>query len=409
MTHGPEPFRYRAYRPDGEIESGRIDAADEAEALRRLRHRARIPFEITRGGAGARLPSASGQPDRRGAGRLDLARFFAELTVMLRAGFTVDVAVRAVADAETDRRVRRRAAEIHARLTEGASVAAAFAAVPEIPDDVAALLASGEGSGRLDVVVGALADSFARRAARRREVTGALLYPAFLLLVMAGAVLLLAFYLAPSLAPVFDNAGVPSPAVIGVLLGIRGFLTGWSAGLAALTTLLLALVLMRRRRRDGGSVGAGLLLRLPGLGAVLRAGANARYLSTMALLVDNGVPMLEAMRLAAATAGTAEQRTAFLGARSRVSEGAPFWQALNDSRQIPDGIIALLRLGEESNMLAAMLDRAARMVDGLLQRQVSRALAVLTPALTLLLGGLVGGLVVSVMTALLGINEIAIR
>ncbi len=119
--------------------------------------------------------------------------------------------------------------------------------------------------------------------------------------------------------------------------------------------------------------------------------------------------MLEAMRLAAATAATAGQRTEFLAARTRVSEGMPFWRALGGAGQIPESALAILRLGEESNMLAAMLARTSLMIDGLLQRRMGRALAFLTPALTLLLGGLVGGLVVSVMTALLSINEIAIQ
>lgn len=411
MAGASEHILYRAYRADGEIETGLLDAVDEADALRQLRRRGCVPFELSRRGPGARGLPATASRARAGlaTGRLDLARFFAELSVMLEAGFTVDIAVRAVADAETDRLGRRRAGEIHARLTEGLSVAEAFAAVPEITDDVAALLASGEGSGRLDVVVHALAESFARRAARRREVTEALMYPAFLLVVMAGAVLLLSLYLAPALAPVFENSGVAAPAVIEILLGLGAFLSGWGVPLLAALGLGLGLLLLRLQRPAGRQGLAALLMRLPGLAAVIRAGINARYLGTMSLLLENGVPMLEAMRLAAATAATVGQRAAFLAARTRVSEGAPFWRALGGTGQIPEGVLALLRLGEESNMLAAMLTRASLMVDGLLQRRISRALAFLTPALTLLLGGLVGGLVVSVMTALLGINEIAIQ
>ncbi len=170
---------------------------------------------------------------------------------MLEAGFTVDIAVRAVADAETGRLESRRAGEIHARLTEGLSVAEAFAAVPEITDDVVALLASGEGSGRLEVVVRALAESLSRRAARRREVTEAMLYPAFLLIVMAGAVLLLSLYLAPALAPVFENSGVEVPAVIGILLGLNGFITGWGIPLLAALALGLGLVLLRLQKPSG--------------------------------------------------------------------------------------------------------------------------------------------------------------
>ncbi|MFO6463283.1 type II secretion system F family protein [Jannaschia sp. KMU-145] len=403
-------MHFKAYRPDGEVETGTLDAVDEADATRQLRLTGRTPFELRRvTGAAATAPA---RPERAGGGfggRLDLARFFAELSVMLDAGFTIDVAIRAIADAETERLPRARAAGVHARLTEGQSVAEAFSAVPEITDDVVALLASGETSGRLDVVTRTLADSYTRRAARRREVTEALLYPAFLLLVMVFAFLLLSLYLAPALQPVFENAGIASPLVIRILLGFGAFVAGPGLLIVVSALALTVPLLLWMRTPRGRDAAMAALTRVPGIAATIRAGVNARYLTTMSLLLGNGVPMLEAMRLAAATAVTTAQRAGLLAARTEVSEGAPFWRAVDATGQFPGPVTALLRLGEESNMLAAMMGRAGATIDGLLQRRMTRLLTFLTPAITLALGALVGGLVVSVMSALLSINEIAIR
>ncbi|SFH20256.1 general secretion pathway protein F [Palleronia marisminoris] len=408
-------IRFKAYRPDGEIETGTLEAVDEADAVRQLRQSGRIPFELGSGGTGGRRTIPAPAKDGVAARgftletRLDLGRFFTELSVMLEAGFTIDVAIKAVADAETSRPQKRRAAEIHGRLTEGLSVSQAFAAAPEITDDVAALLASGESSGRLDVVVRTLADTFMRRAARRREVTEALMYPAFLMVVMIFAFLLLSLYLAPALKPVFENAGVPAPAVVRVLLAFGAFVGGPGPLLFAAAGAAMLPMLLWFMTPAGRDAATEALLRVPGLSTGIRSSVNARYLTTMSLLLDNGVPMLEAMRLAAATAATASQHGTLLAARTRVSEGAPFWQAIGATGQFPDPIVALLRLGEKSNILAAMLGRSGLMIDGLLQRRVARLLTFLTPVITLLMGGLVGGLVVSVMTALLSINEIAIQ
>jgi general secretion pathway protein F len=129
----------------------------------------------------------------------------------------------------------------------------------------------------------------------------------------------------------------------------------------------------------------------------------------MALLIGNGVPMLEAMNLAASTAPSGRFRAGLLQARQRVAGGEPLWMALTASDIFPDSILSLVRLGEESNNLGAMMNRAGAMTQAQMRRTVSRVLTFLTPAITILLGALVGSLVVSVMTTLLSINEIAIR
>lgn len=415
-----DPLRrvfFRAYRPDGEVESGHVDARDAQDAVRQLRSAGKVPFELSVGAvAGGPSDAPAPRPSRqRGSlgglvgGRLDPARLFGDLAVMLGAGFTVDVALRAVAEAETDAGQARAANAIHARISEGRSVAEAFAGVPDMPAGVPALLASGESSGRLDTVVASLAASFARTAERRRQVTEALLYPAFLVVVMIGAFLLLALFLAPALEPVFANAGVEPPLLVRWLTGFGTFVTGqWTLVLlVALLALLAALLAVRSDRARRWLSEAA--LRVPGLGRLRRRSAAGRYLETMALLLGNGVPILDAMRLGADAAAAASGRSALLAARQSVADGGGFWQALAESRQFPEFVISLVRLGEQSNNLAPMLARAAAVVEQQQQQQVSRLLTFLTPAITLLLGGVVGGLVVSVMTTLLSINEIALR
>jgi general secretion pathway protein F len=412
MTSIDRTIAFRAYRPDGEIEAGEIRARDEAEAVRLLRQAGKIPFQIS--GADPADPAA---PPRRPAAsggslfeqRLDLARFFNDLAVMLGAGFTIDVGLRAVADAETDPRRRERIVAIHARMTEGRSIADAFAGLPEMPRDAVALLASGESSGRIDVVIANLAEAWTRRAARQREVTEALLYPAFLVIVMFCAFLLLALYLAPALQPIFENAGVEPPFLVRTLVGFGAFVTGY--GLLALGAglALLAAALVAGRTEGGRERLDGALLRLPGVAGLRRGGANARYLGTMALLLGNGVPMLDAMRLAADTGGSRARQASLMAARQRVSDGEALWSALAESGELPDFVVSLVRLGEQSDNLAPMLGRAGAILDTQVQRRLSRLLTFLTPAITLFLGAVVGGRVVSVMTTLLSINEIAIQ
>ena len=140
-----------------------------------------------------------------------------------------------------------------------------------------------------------------------------------------------------------------------------------------------------------------------------RSEANARYLDAMALLLGNAVPMLEAMRLAAETAAAGSLRVRYLAARRSVSDGEPLWRAFDGTRAFPEFVLSLVRLGEESNNLAPMLARAGMTIEAQRQRRIARVLTLLTPAITIFLGLVIGGLVISVMTTLLSINEIAIR
>jgi general secretion pathway protein F len=276
-------------------------------------------------------------------------------------------------------------------------------------DDVVALLASGEGSGRLDAVVSDLAESHALRARRQREVRSALVYPSFLMLAMFFALLLLSLYLAPALQPIFSDAGRPVPLVLRALVGFDEFVSVFGVAILALAAAGGAGLALAARSRGGRARLAEAMQRLPVVSGALGAAANARYLKTMALLIGNGVPLLEAMRLGAETSTSASRRSGLLAARQRVSEGAPFWHAIEESGLFAAAVISLVRLGEQSNNLAPMLARAGATVDVQLQRRLERGVTLLTPALTLLMGVVVGGLVISVLSTLLSVNEIAIR
>lgn len=410
MDSARHRFRFRAYDHAGGHDAGFVDALDAADAVRQLTRSGKIPYEVRAADKERGIVGDPGTPWWSVfQPRLDLVHFFSELSVILNSGFNVDIALKAVADAETGRAQKARIQAIHAKITEGKSVADALASQPDIPDDVVALVASGESSGRLDVVVSELAKNYALRAARRSEITEALLYPIFLTFVMFSALLLLSLYLVPALEPIFENADVPPPMVVRLLGGFGDIVSRYGLLiLAVLASSVLSFVALLRRPRSRARL-ADVASRLPVAGNFVRGTTRGRYLNTMALLIGNGVPMLEAMNLAASTAPSGRHRAGLLQARQRVAGGEPLWMALTASDIFPDSVLSLVRLGEESNNLGAMMNRAGAMTQAQMRRTVSRVLTFLTPAITILLGALVGSLVVSVMTTLLSINEIAIR
>lgn len=408
MTDSLQQYSYKAYTRDGSQETGVVEAIDLGDASRKLSRLGKTPFELqpSKGGSKATGSFSLASLFRN---KLDLTRFFTDLSVMLGSGFNIDIALSAVANAENDKAQKAHIVAIHSRISEGKSVAEAFSSQPEIPADVVALVASGENSGQMASVFAELAKNYTQRAERRSEIIEAILYPAFLIVVLFGTLLLLSIYLVPSIEPIFENGGGEKPFIVKLLGGFGTLISEhWFTGLVLLG--LMCLVTISVLRSQAAKVALNnIFLRLPVAGTILKQTTRGRYLHSMALLLSNGVPLHDAMGLSSVGAPVEKHRLGLENAREEVTGGLQLWKALENSDVFDDSLISLVKLGEESNNLAPIMGRAAVMTDNMLQRSISRILTFLTPAITIFLGLVVGTLVISVMTTLLSINEIAIR
>ncbi|MEL6201972.1 MAG: type II secretion system F family protein [Pseudomonadota bacterium] len=411
MSGGTRKFQFKAYLPSGSAESGLLEALDVQDASRKLAAQGKIPIEVKLASASAKARSSATSSLLGGlfGARLDLPELLSDLSVMLNSGFNIDVSLRAVGQTQPDRRKRERIMAVHSRIAEGSSVSDAFALEPEVPADMVALISSGEHGGHLGKVFAELSKAYSEAAKRRSEIIEALLYPGFLITVLIGTLLLLALYLVPAIEPIFDNGGGEKPFVVAALSGFGSFVsTFWPTLLIGLGLLFLGTLSLSRSEGGKRFISAA-LLRLPLIGTIMRRSSRARYLRSMALLLDNGVQLNEAMRLSAASTPLAHDRHQLDLARERVSTGQSFSDAVAATGVFDAPMISLFQLGEESNSLGIVMDRAATMTEFMVKRSMSRALSFLTPAITILMGLVIGSLVISVMTTLLSINELAIR
>lgn len=403
-------FAYRAYRSDGSTEEGRLQAESADDALRSLARLGKKPFSF------AQLDgSASTHGQRLGFLRLEhrrlpnITKFLADMAPLLQAGFHVDAALRIVAKAESNGAHGKWLTEVAGRLSEGRSLSEALISTPSFPGDVAAAISSGENSGKLDLVFVRLAAVYANRAKRRAEIRDALAYPIFVVLMFVCAVLVLTFFLVPALQPVFETSKVDVPLVIAALANVRTalseyphiLLSSFAAGCASI--LVLARSGLMGRLIDRG------IFRLPLIGHVIKDASAVRYLDTLGLLLGNGVPVSDALRLSADTCSRLVLKKRLLTAREQVTEGKPLHLALASTGMFDRAVIMLLELGEDSNTLPALVTRASVLVEARMKRSLDRFLVFLTPLITIVLGVLIGSLVLSVMSALLSINEIAVR
>jgi general secretion pathway protein F len=399
-------FLYKGFTSDGHRRSGQIDAADPADARRRLKSQNLAVAELT--------ASASPATGRRQISallkrRFDRTRFFANLSVLMNAGLGFDQAITAIreaSDAASDRVLLDAVGEA---IAEGGAPSAALAKLKVLDDDMLALIASGERSGRLAQVIGAVATDLKQGDLLRRDMIEAAIYPAFLLVMMCGAIGVVTFVLVPTLKPIFESSERSVPMIIGLLsmLGAAMSAPLAMAAMAALFGIILSVSLLRP-----ALVGRGLnrlVLMLPLLGRVVGQMALTRYLQSLSLLLENAVPLPEALALSAKCTSRASTRAQLLGVRDAVVSGRRLSEAMGDVHLFPKSVVSLVSIGDEVNRLPAVLANAAEVLRSDSQRLLSRLMALMTPVITIVMGLLIGSLVISVMTALLSINELSLQ
>jgi general secretion pathway protein F len=406
-------FQYRAYLADGRQETGNIEAADKIGALRKLASSGKSAFELHEAKTKSLASKKSKVPSQRFSflsRRFNPAQLFADLALLTEAGLTISQALRSIHSTEPVAEQKAVVEKLLENMSAGSSAAAAFGNIRSIPQDSLGLVASGESAGRLPEVFRALTTQYDERAKLKAQFLNALGYPLFLFALMVLAVWVLTFVLVPAIEPIFENADRPPPLIVSLWSTLRGWLTGSFAvaGPLALMVLLLA-SLLPSLRTTLAAMFSRLVMRLPLVGSVIRKTSLARYLSSLALLLANGTSMSKALSLAATSVSLASFQQKLLSVRDRVATGERLPTALQHTGLFDDRILSLLSVGDEANRLAIVAQRASQLLNAEAQTTISRFIAFLTPAMTITLGLLVGGLVVSVMTALLSINEIAIQ
>jgi general secretion pathway protein F len=399
-------FHYRAYVSAG-IEEGKLEAESQAEVSRILVRRGAKPFEIVEHGR-----SAAGRlalPGLKPARTVNITRLFRDLDTLMSAGFNIDAALTAILAGSRNRKEAAILEAILKELRTGATVTAAFAQIPDLQEDIAPLLESGESSGRLDKIVHAIADDLAKQEARKAALIEALAYPLFLLLAMIVATGVITFYLVPALMPIFESAEDRKPLILSVLAAVNGFVTGHLDLVAIGFFLLIAALFAASRSPAASRAVFDMVRKLPVLGNIIHKRAMTRYLQAVALLTGHGVPINRALELGVRACPIKTYHPALLEIRKQVVQGGSFVGSLKAAKLIDESSLALLSVGEEANRLPEMLDRAAFLLERETSRRIEQMLKILTPAITIVMGLLIGSLVISVMSAILSINDLAFQ
>lgn len=393
-------FRYRGVRGDGATVAGEIEAAGDADAAARIRREGVTPIEVH-----ATTARPAKAPRRNAAVSRAL---IGELAVLLGAGLPLDRALAlAIGNIENPAAAEAMAGLLRS-VREGAPLARAMTENPALFTPAEAAMAeAGEANGRLGEAMGRLSVMLEQAAELRRMVGTALIYPVALLVIAVSVILLMLLYVVPQFERLLTNSQAQLPAASLAVIAASRFVR--EDGLYVVLALGVAGVAARQAlsRPSGRVWWDRTVLALPLLGELVRRIETARLAHTLSALLDGGVPLAEALVLAQRTVGN----TVIAGAIRKVAvglrEGGGLAGPLAAANVLPRIALGFLRTGEETSELALMLGRLATVLDRDVRVRLERLVAILTPAITVVLGTVVAGIIASIMSAILGFNDLA--
>ena len=402
-------FRWVAIDGAGIVQRGVMDAANEADVIGQLQRRGHIPMRAEPAGAGGLLRDALSFQFSNGKSlsARDVAAITREVSVMLDAGMDLDRALRFLIETKPAPRVQAVMGRIRDKVRGGSPLAAALALEPDSFSKLyIGLVRAGEAGGTLAATLDRLAGLLDKDRKLAATVGSAMIYPAMLMVAAVGSIILLLTYVLP-FKPLFAQSGVALPGSTQLLLAVgdgTANVLPWLLPLivvAALVGLQALKYPSVRRARDRA------LLHVPIVGELIRTTLAARFTRTLGTLLKNGVPLISALGIVRETLGNLVAEEAIDETIESARGGAGLSKPLAKSALFPARTVHLLQLGEETAQLGELALKAAEIDEDQVQVTVQRLLALLVPMITITMGMAVASIIVSLMMAMLSLNDIA--
>ena len=398
-------FRYRALTQNGEIVNGTITAPTLAEVAARIEYLRLLPIETVEERRGVASTGSFGLFNQPGPAEVTV--FTRDMALLLKAGARLDDALELLASDADVGRLRPVVGKLRNSLLAGESLAEALAAHPDLfPPMYIALVKVGEISGTLDQVLEMLGAERARSEQMRRKLTDAMQYPAFVLVAAVCVMLFFILFVLPQFSSVLQDFGAKSDTALSYFLQLSDFMraNGTVLSLTAITTVISAWMVLRRREARAALVGAA--ARLPGLSSVFQFYRTSLFCRNLGVLLGSGVSLTATLRILVDIMAVTGRLDAWSLAADRVRHGGKLSEALSASSSLPPMALRMLRLGEETGQLPTLAGRVAEFYEAKLQRSLDRIVGIIGPLAIITISTVVGGLIVSVMTALLSVTQL---
>lgn len=416
-------FRYEAMSTSGQRSAGTLEAADRGEAVRKLARRGLQPFSLSaeggkpaaaavatkekngKGDASAKAKSAAAASTKAPAsgkavptGPLKLSRaqviqFTEELCDLLTAGLQLEQALHAMENRSVPV-LRQLATSVRERVRDGLPLSTALHQVsPSFDELYCNLVSAGEAGGALGSILNRQARHLNQLEQLRSKVTGALIYPAFIIISGIALSITMVTFLLPKMAMLVESTGKELPMMAQWLMNLSGFIKSW--WWLILAGLILTVIAVHLLFKDKGRIAwwHRTMLDLPMYGPVLRTRFEVQFLETLGNLLKNGLPLHRALELVRKATMNLYIREQLMAVETSVHDGGSLSRAMERAGVMRPLVVDMIRVGEQTGEMADALEKAAERFDRQLTKTIDNATALLQPVLMLVMAVLVGGMV----------------
>ncbi|MDO9520945.1 MAG: type II secretion system F family protein [Pseudohongiella sp.] len=398
-----QQFSYHAFDTSGNAQNGQIAAESEREAIRLLQGRQLTPVKL-------KLVSGTGQRSTTHARKVkpaDLLDFTNGLRTLVEARVPLDRALRLLEGITESTAMRQLVMTLRRDVKEGKSLADAMESRPDVFSRMYInIVRAGEEGGILHQLLPDLTDFLETSARNRQAIIAAMVYPVVLLVTGLISVFLLLVFVIPQFAVMFEDAGTDVPASAAFLLATSDAISNWGW---LFVLLIVAAVFWWRwqdRAPDTRLKKHAMLLRMPMLGQLLLYRECAVFARTLGALLASGIPLIRALRVSREVVGNAEIVRLLGQVEEDVRSGAGLGLSLEKAGVFPTLLHQLVAVGEETGRTASILLKTAESFDQNVKNQMDRLVAALQPGLILVLGIAVGGITITMLSAVFSMNAV---
>ncbi|UTW58739.1 type II secretion system F family protein [Kordiimonas sp. SCSIO 12603] len=402
-------FAYRCLDASGEVETGKLDALDLAAASEELYRRGLTPLDISDGGPTFAMRLNEPITFFAKAKPRDIHAFLRDLGRLLKAGLSVDDGLKLVINMQTRELFIKQLEDVLEQVRSGESLATALSKYPdEFPVQTVAAVQAGEVSGSLPATLEAIAHSMDKALSFRERIKSALIYPSILVAMVCATFVLVITFVLPQFEPLFKGNEDKLPFATRMLMDMGDFFADYwiLVGLGFLAAIFWLLSVMKRPGKR--ALWYERLCSIKWFRSWLLEPDTIRFIRTVGVCTNSGLALDKAISMGIDAVKMDHVREELALIHIDVRRGVLFSEALKNITWLPILVLHFAKVGEQSGKLGDMLEESSGLMAGEYETRLEKAVDVMTPLLTLLMGGIVALLVGSVLLGIMSINDVAL-
>jgi general secretion pathway protein F len=401
-------FAYKVVNSFGEIEEGVRDAVDDRHLIAALQSEGYIPVRVVPASAKSFLGLPLGLKQSK-LSQKDIALFTSELATLLESGLPLDKSLLVLMDlTEDNERVTKLIGRVLDKVKGGSTLADALEKQSGIFSKFYLnMIRAGEAGGSLGEVLTRLSEYLERSRELKDTVSTALIYPAILLIMSVASLFVMLTFVVPQFSEMFESAGKALPVPTQIVVGLAEWLQSYWWVLILGVVVITGYMNLQMADPVRKKVWDGRFLKLPLVGTIILNKETANISRTLGTLLGNGVSILSALVIVRETVDNLVLAASIQDTEDQLRQGKNMSDALLDKGIFPKMAMQMIKMGEETGRLEEMLLRVANIYDKQLRVEIQRMLALLEPALIISLGLMIAGIIVSILLAILSVNDLA--